>query len=177
MDDGQPLPLPGLFRYNLFSSNPRSETMRLLICLAALLVLASPAAAQDAEAEVRAVVDRMFDAMRARDTTAFRSTLHPDFRLVLTSFREGQPAHRVIAGDDFVANIGRATNHLDERIANVEIRVDDNLASVWNDYSFYVDGKLDHCGVDSFTLVRTTEGWKVVHVADTQRSENCPDIK
>jgi hypothetical protein len=119
----------------------------------------------------------MFDAMRAGDTTAFRSTLHPDFRLVITTNREGQPVHRVISGDEFVANLGRSTRKLDERIANVEIRIDDNLASVWNDYSFYVDGTLDHCGVDSFTIIRTTEGWKVVHVADTQRRESCPDIR
>ena len=151
--------------------------MRLLFCLAVLLVSATPAAAQDAQAEVRALVDRMFDAMRAGDTTAFRSTLHPDFRLVITTIREGQPAHRVISGDDFVANLGSSTRKLDERIANVEIRIDDNLASVWNDYSFYVDGVLDHCGVDSFTIIRTTEGWKVVHVADTQRREGCPDIR
>jgi hypothetical protein len=151
--------------------------MRPLFCLIVLLFAATPASAQDAQAEVRAVVDGMFDAMRARDTTAFRSALHPDFRLVITSFREGQPFHRVITGDAFIASIGRATSVLDERIANVEIRIDDNLASVWNDFSFYVDGVLDHCGVDSFTIVRTTEGWKVIHVADTQRTENCPDLE
>jgi hypothetical protein len=152
--------------------------MRFLIPFAVLVpfAVAAPAAAQDAQAEVRAVVDRMFDAMRARDTTAFRAALHPDFRLVLTSFREGQPSHRVVPGDAFVASIGRATSQLDERIANVEVRIDDNLATVWNDYAFYVDGVLDHCGVDAFTLVRTTEGWKVVHVADTQRREDCQDL-
>jgi hypothetical protein len=151
--------------------------MRLLFCLAVLFASTTPVAAQDAQTEVRALVDRMFDAMRAGDTTAFRSTLHPDFRLVITTNREGQPVHRVISGDEFVANLGRSTRKLDERIANVEIRIDDNLASVWNDYSFYVDGTLDHCGVDSFTIIRTTEGWKVVHVADTQRRESCPDIR
>jgi hypothetical protein len=150
-----------------------------LIPFVLLFAAAAPAAAQDGEAEkkaVRAVVDRMFDAMRAKDTTAFRSTLHPDFRLVLTSYREGQPAHRVIPGDAFVANIGRATSELDERIDNVEIKVHDNVATVWNDYAFYVDGKLDHCGIDAFHLVRTTDGWKVVHVVDTQRSEGCRDM-
>lgn len=51
--------------------------------------------AQDAEREVRAVVDRLFDGMRARDTAAIRATFHPDFRLAITSYREGQPAMQI----------------------------------------------------------------------------------
>jgi hypothetical protein len=141
-----------------------------------LLFAAAPLTAQEDEKAVRAVVDRMFDAMLAKDTAAFRSTLHPEFRLVLTSYRDGQPSHRVIPGDAFVANIGSATSELEERIENVEIKVHDNVATVWNDYAFYVDGRLDHCGIDAFQLVRTTDGWKVVHVADTQRAEGCRDI-
>jgi ketosteroid isomerase-like protein len=141
-----------------------------------LLFAAAPLSAQDDEKAVRAVVDRMFDAMHAKDTTAFRSALHPDFRLVLTSYQEGQPSHRVIPGDAFVTMIGSATSELEERIDNVEIKVHDNVATVWNDYAFYVDGRLDHCGIDAFHLVRTTAGWKVVHVVDTQRAEGCRDI-
>lgn len=44
------------------------------------------------------------------------------------------------------------------------------LAMVWNRYVFFIDERLDHCGVDAFTIVRTVEGWKVLHVADTQRT-------
>lgn len=141
----------------------------------ALVVAAIPGQleAQDPEREVRAVVDRLFDGMRARDTAAIRSTFHPDFRLAITSFREGQPAVRLITGDAFIASIGRGTEAIDEQIADVEIRIDDNLAMVWNRYVFYIDERLDHCGVDAFTIVRTVEGWKVLHVADTQRTEGC----
>jgi hypothetical protein len=133
--------------------------------------------AQDAEADVRAVVDRMFDAMQAKDTTAFRAALLPGFRVVITAFDDaGGPVIRPIDADAFITSIGRSTSELEERIENVEIRVLDNLATVWNDYAFYVDGVLDHCGVDAFTLVRTDDGWKVAHVADTQRREGCRDI-
>lgn len=148
------------------------------LSLPALLLITTPGSlkAQDADAEVRAVVDRLFDAMRAQDTTAIRSTFHPEVRLALNSFRDGQPVVRLATADAFIESISRATESLDEQIADVEIRVDDNLATVWNRYVFYVGERLDHCGVDAFTIVRTTEGWKILHIADTQRTEGCQPL-
>jgi hypothetical protein len=45
---------------------------------------------------------------------------------------------------------------------------------VWTPYAFYYDGNFSHCGVDSFQLARTAEGWKVVQIADTRRTQGCP---
>lgn len=143
------------------------------LTLSALPLLARPVHGQDAQREVRAVIDRIFDGMRAADTVAIRSTFHPEFRLAITAFRDGDPVMNLVSGDQFIASIARATEKLDERIADVEIRVDDNLAMVWNRYVFYVGDRLDHCGVDAFTLVRTTDGWKILQVADTQRRDGC----
>jgi hypothetical protein len=149
--------------------------MRRLVAVA--LVLLAPAAARaqspDPKTEVRAVIDRLFDAMRATDTTAIRSTFHADFRLAVTTFRDGQPLVRLVTADAFLASLASATEKLDEQISDVEIRVEDNVATVWNRYVFYVDGRADHCGIDAFTLVRIPEGWKILQVADTQRREGC----
>lgn len=147
--------------------------MRRLILVIALALTPRPAAAQPAEQEVRALIDRMFEALRQQDTTAMRATFHPDFRLAITTTREGQPVVRQVDGDQFLTSIADATSMLDEQIADVQIRIHDNLATVWNRYNFLVDGVIDHCGVDAFMLVRTTDGWKILQVADTQRTEGC----
>lgn len=148
---------------------PRSLPVLLLF---AAIPAATPerALAQTPETEVRAVIDRMFQGLRDQDTTVMRSTFHPDFRLAITTSRDGQPVIRQVSGDAFLTSIVNATARLDEQISDVEIRVDDNLAMVWNRYVFYVDGVADHCGVDAFMLVRTPEAWKVLQVADTQRA-------
>jgi hypothetical protein len=44
---------------------------------------------------------------------------------------------------------------------------------VWTKYAFYRGERLSHCGVDVFELVRRPDGWKIVHLADTQRRGNC----
>lgn len=61
----------------------------------------------------------------------------------------------------------------DERIAFDQVLIDDNLASVWTSYQFYVGAKFSHCGVNSFQLVKSNSGWKIVHIIDTRRKQNC----
>lgn len=148
------------------------------LALAALAVLTagpSPAAAQtEEEAAVREVVDRLFDAMRAGDSTAARSVFHPDARLVATQEKDGEVRVRMVPADAFVAAIGQPHEATwDERIRDVEIRVDDRLATAWMRYAFHLGDTLSHCGVNAFQLVRTGDGWKVTQVADTRRQEGC----
>lgn len=110
--------------------------------------------AQSAEREVLAVVQRLFDGMRARDTAA-RWT--PD------------------SPDAWLAGVARPRAAiLDERISNPVVHVDGPLASVWVDYSFYLGEQFLHCGVDSFHLVKGTAGWSIIDLADTRRTEGCP---
>ena len=142
----------------------------------ALGLFATPASAQSQagdEQQVRALIDRMFEALRQQDTATMRATFHPEFRLAITANRDGQPVVRHTNADRFLAGIASATSKLDEQISNVEVRIQDNVAMVWNDYVFYVDGVADHCGIDAFLLVRETGGWKILQVADTQRREGC----
>jgi hypothetical protein len=134
--------------------------------------LAAPApAAKAADQEVRAVVARMFDAMRARDTAAFRSVMDSGARLIGTSIRNGTPVVEITPIGQFIGIIATAApgQLLDERIMNTEVKVSDNLASVWTEYKFYVGEQFSHCGVDSFQLVRGADGWKIIALADTRR--------
>lgn len=132
--------------------------------------------AQEASDEVLATVQSLFDAMRAGDTTSMRSLFEDDARLLMTyNTQEGQPGTRVATLDQFLQSVGSAEGVLDEQFWDAEVRVEDNLATVWNRYAFYYDGQLHHCGVDSFQLARTMQGWKVIAIADTQRRQGCED--
>jgi hypothetical protein len=148
------------------------------VVLAALSTAAPSAKAQpssNAEQEVLAVVNKVFDGMRTRDTAAMRSAFDTAARLVTTSNRDGEPTVRSTKISDFIAIIGRApvTDTLKETIHDTEVRVDDNLATVWTAYDFHVNSRFSHCGYDSFQLTRTAAGWKIIAIADTQRREGC----
>jgi uncharacterized protein (TIGR02246 family) len=151
-----------------------------------LAVFTAPARARaqgNEEAAVRAVIDRMFDAMRRGDGPALASVFHPDARLqsVGVSRQTGQPELENDSIASFVRAVGTPhTGVWDERISDVQIRIDGNLASAWMNYTFYLvtngADRLSHCGVDAFHLFKGAEGWKVIQVTDTRRRDSCPPL-
>ncbi len=118
-----------------------------------------------------AVVTRLFEAMRARDTTAMRAAF------VANASMQSLTADGITfdAVDGWIGSVGRARAGLvfDERLANPVIHVDGDLASIWVDYWFFAGDRFSHCGVDAFQLVRRAEGWLVFSVVDTRRTVGC----
>ena len=134
----------------------------------------APAAAHARPPEAPlAAVQRLFDAMRQRDTTTMRGLMDPSVRLVTTASRNGEPVIRHATADEWIGAVGRATVELDERTWDPRVEVDDNLATVWLKYEFVAGGQFSHCGVDAFQLFKSAAGWRIFQVADTQRRENC----
>lgn len=142
------------------------------LVLAGVLLAPLPARAQSAEAEVVAVVERLFDGMRARDTTLMRSTFDASARLYGLT-RDGEI--RVTPIDAFLGSIasGDTSVVLDEKIYAPEVRIDGNLASVWTFYTLHVGERFSHCGIDALILYRGNNGWKIVSLGDTRRTEGC----
>lgn len=132
----------------------------------------APAAAQaeDREEEVLRVVERLFDAMRAGDSAEVRRVFHPDARLAGVA-PDGGIRHTPV--DAFVEAVGRAERELDERFFDPEVRIDGELATVWTEYTLHLDDEFSHCGTDAFTLLRGADGWRIVAIADTRRTEGC----
>jgi len=140
----------------------------------ALLVPVQLAAQTSAESQVEAAINRMFDGMRDGDSTVVSAAFHPEARLMSVSNREGMPGLSVIEIDDFVAAVGQPHDEVwDERIWDLEIRVDGNLATAWMQYAFHLDDRLSHCGVNALDLFHGPDGWKVIHITDTRRMEGC----
>jgi hypothetical protein len=148
--------------------------MRRFVFAAALALLVAPGALSaqktDAEKEVFATVEKFFAGFNAKDTTVMRSHLLGDFTLVTSAInQQGQPVARAEKGEDFMKAIAGAPVKLLEKIFDPVILVEDGLANVWVRYEFYADDKYSHCGIDSFLLVKTAEGWKIASIADTRR--------
>lgn len=146
---------------------------RWLYFAAVTLLFGSPAAAQQTdEAEIVAVAQKMFDAMRSRDTTLLRSVFDASARLVRVT---PQGAVRAEPPDAFIRAVAASKDGpaWNERFWDPEIRIDGNIAQLWVKYDFHIGDKFSHCGIDAFELAKTSTGWKVVQVADTHRTTGC----
>ena len=146
-----------------------------LLSLGALTYAAPTSArAQTPHDSVLAVVHRLFDGMRKGDSAMVRSVFDSSVEFLSVSEKDGVPTAAARSVDAFVAAMGKPHEQVyDERIWDVQLEVDAGLASVWAKYAFYLGDTFNHCGVDTFGLVRRADGWKVVYLADTERREGC----
>lgn len=128
---------------------------------------------------VIAVIEKLFDGMRAGDSTVMRLTLHPEAHLQ-SSFtnKAGNPVLKNGSAEDWIKAVGTPHEEIyDEKIWSYHVQIDDNLAAVWTEYTFFLGEQLSHCGVNAFHLVKTIEGWKITHITDTRRRQNCIEKK
>ena len=158
----------------------RNSMARTLLAVAALVALplsgAARAQSPDERAAVLRVVTRLFDGMRAGDSAMVRSVFHPKAQLATAIVRQGSAVVDVDDLDKFIQAVGTPHGEVwDERLSNTTVQLDGTLASVWTDYSFYLDDKFSHCGVDAFHLAKAGNEWQIVGLADTRRRQGCPE--
>lgn len=131
--------------------------------------------AQDsAEDEVKAAIMQMFDGMRAGDSAQVHSVISDDAEFYTSATREGKPMLFNGSLERFLKGVGTPHEKVwDERISNLHIQVDDNLATAWMNYSFYAGDSFSHCGVNTMTFHKGEKGWKIIFLADTRRKDQC----
>lgn len=120
---------------------------------------------------IKTVINNFFEGMEKGDTVLLKSTCTKDpvFQTFMAS-QEG--AMQVFTEDfkEFVQFVGTPSkDKFREEIEFESIESEQSLASVWTPYKFYLNGKLSHCGTNSFQLVKTADGWKIQYIIDTRR--------
>lgn len=131
--------------------------------------------AQTATDSVKIVINQLFTAMRNADSASIVNCFAEKHTLqTLVRDKDGNMQSKTDNVTDFGHNIaGLQKNAADERIEFGAINIDGPLASVWTPYKFYFNGNFSHCGVNSFQLLRTKNGWKILYLVDTRRKEPC----
>ena len=136
------------------------------LCLFACAAAPEPDAASS-EA-VLAVIDRCFEGMASHDSALLAESVLPE--AIITRLRtrtDGSVDVYTTTGADFIREISRPGPPYRERIWSPEIMAGQQLATVRAPYDFHVDTTFSHCGVDHFTLIRGTTGWKIQSIAYT----------
>ncbi len=124
---------------------------------------------------VRQVVTDLFDAMRAGDGEKVASLFVDDAILQRAGKdRDGNPGLSKSPASGFAEAVGKPHDEVwDERVWDIDIKVDGRLASVWMSFAFYLGDSFRHCGVNSMQMFKSADGWKIIYLADTSRQSAC----
>lgn len=139
----------------------RSLTRPLVVALV-LASSAQPARAQSSDADSKAVI-AVADSVLAALTSGDNATLA---RLTLDSavvggagLRNGVESISLRSWAPYINRTGKST--FTERGFDATARVQDRVAQVWMPYDLYLGDKWSHCGVDTFTLMKSEGRWRV----------------
>ncbi len=144
----------------------------------ALLMFSMNLVAQSAldENKAKGIIDTFFEGFHKGDTLMMRSVLADEVQLQ-TAFtnKEGGNELRTDSIDKLLNAIASRTEDQkwDERLLDYKVEIDGNLAHVWTPYEFWFNDTFSHCGANAFTLVKTNDGWKIIHLIDSRRKSDC----
>lgn len=143
-----------------------------------VLVLVNPLIAQNDfdEAKAKHIIDLFFEGFHEADSVKMRSVMAKEviMQSAFTSENEGDVV-RTVDMNNFITSVANRPEDQkwDERLLDYSIHFDGNLAHIWTPYEFWFNGSFSHCGANSFTMVKTNDGWKIIHLIDSRRKKDC----
>jgi len=144
-----------------------------------ILLIASSVFAQKADdaKDALAVVNKLWAEMAAANPAGIVALHNPGAQLVaVIKGKDGKTAIHNLTADQFSKNFA-VKKELKEDMYAPEVKVDGDVALVWGRYVFFVEGKISHCGLNAFHLVRTDAGWKIGGIASTIDAGACTEAE
>lgn len=115
-------------------------------------------------AQIKQVIERTFKAMNLGDTAQLMSCFYPGATLQVNTSKNDSSFARIVTVTNFVSNIGKQkVGSLDERVTSWgPILINNDIATAWVPYSFYLNGDFSHKGIDAFNMIRINKEWKIL---------------
>lgn len=147
----------------------------LVIILTTLALTQATAEETGEQAAVMKVIDAFFTGMTAKDIAGMREIMTEDG--VLYGYRESAdgPVAFSLTHAAYLENLAAREGVPVERIWDPEVNLHDRIAVVWTPYDFYSDGVFSHCGMNTFSMLKGEEGWKITGVVFSVKTEDCED--
>lgn len=122
--------------------------------------------------EVQNTIELFFEGFHQKDSTKIKSVCSD--KLILQSISESKAKGNRLSDErasvfyESIASIPSIMK-FQEKILSYNIQIDGAMAHVWAPYEFYINDKLSHSGVNTFTLFKEKDSWKIIYLIDTRR--------
>lgn len=122
--------------------------------------------------DVQRAIEIFFEGFHQKDTVKMQTVCSS--KIILQSISESTVKGNKLS-DETAKELYRSiasipsTMKFREKIVNYNIQIDGIMAHVWAPYEFFVNDKLSHSGVNTFTLYKEKDIWKIIYLIDTRR--------
>ena len=122
--------------------------------------------------EVQKTIEYFFEGFHQKDTSKIKWVCAEN--MILQSISENTTMGNKLSDEiakEFYKLIASISSSMKfkEKILNYNIQIDGLMAHVWAPYEFYLNDKLSHSGVNTFTLFKEKDSWKIIYLIDTRR--------
>jgi hypothetical protein len=126
---------------------------------------------------VTAVVNRFFEALEKKDTVLYSSLVMRNAQIWVTRKHNDTLQTPMRSFADDMKQLPSFKETLYEKPISYQVNLHRNIAIVWAPYTFHLGNKLTHCGIDVFTLLKTTGGWKIVSAVYSVEPDACAELQ
>lgn len=122
--------------------------------------------------DVQRSIETFFEGFHQKDTSIIKSVCAD--KMILQSISENSVKGNKLSSEtpnEFYKSIASipSTMKFKEEILSYNIQIDGTMAHVWAPYEFYLNDKLSHSGVNTFTLFKEKDKWQIIYLIDTRR--------
>ncbi|SHL66255.1 nuclear transport factor 2 family protein [Flavobacterium saccharophilum] len=122
--------------------------------------------------EVQKTIEYFFEGFHQKDTVKIKSVCADN--MILQSISESMSKGNKLSDEtakEFYKSIASIPSSMKfkEKILSYTIQIDGTMAHVWAPYEFYLNDKFSHSGVNTFTLFKEKDKWKIIYLIDTRR--------
>jgi hypothetical protein len=124
--------------------------------------------------DAMSLVNKLFDEMANHNPSAIAALWTKDSNLsAIVIGRDGKKRTVSFTGEAFSKNFAERKNEIKEQMYSPKVEVDGDIALVYGRYVFFVDGKLSHCGLNAFQLLRIDTKWLIANAVSSIDPGGC----
>ena len=117
--------------------------------------------------EILAVVNDFFKVIETRDLGLAKKIMIPGGKYFSVRGKGESQILRVQTYEQFIKSISEASEKFKEVIHSPKVLIHRDIAIVWANYTFFINDKLSHRGVDAFSLIKIKNKWKIAGIVYT----------
>ena len=126
--------------------------------------------------DILSAVKQLWKAMTDHQPAEIIALHTPESQLAaLIKDKDGKAKIENLSREQFAKFFETKRAEINEKMYEEKIAIFGDMAVLDGRYAFLVNGKISHCGMNSFHLTRTTEGWKLGNSISTIDPNSCTE--